>query len=87
MVTLYQLALTIGIVIAYFSNAYLANHASQTAESEILNSIFSAEVWRGMLGLGAIPAAVFLLCILLVPESPRWLLLKGKKQKATDILI
>lgn len=87
MVTLYQLALTIGIVIAYFSNAYLANHASQASESEILNRIFSAEVWRGMLGLGAIPAAVFLLCILLVPESPRWLLLKGKKQKATDILI
>ncbi|WP_242696027.1 sugar porter family MFS transporter [Desertivirga brevis] len=87
MVTLYQLALTIGIVIAYFSNAYLAGHTSPNLESQILNKIFSAEVWRAMLGLGAIPAAIFLLCIFLVPESPRWLLLKGQRQKATDILV
>jgi len=87
MVTLYQLALTIGIVIAYLSNAWLANHASSTSDNELMNQIFSSEVWRGMLGLGAIPAAIFLLCIFIVPESPRWLLLKGRKQKATDILV
>ncbi|MBD1362688.1 sugar porter family MFS transporter [Mucilaginibacter sp. ZT4R22] len=86
MVSLYQLALTIGIVLAYFSNAYLANHASETHSGDMMHKIFSAEVWRAMLGLGALPAGIFLLCLFLVPESPRWLLLKGQEQKATDIL-
>ena len=87
MVSLYQLALTIGIVIAYFSNAYLANHSGATYSSDTMTKIFSTEIWRAMLGLGALPAAVFLICLFLVPESPRWLLLKGREQKATDILV
>ncbi|GAB3512358.1 sugar porter family MFS transporter [Spirosoma knui] len=86
MVSLYQLALTIGIVLAYFSNAYLANHAGDSFESESVRSIFSDHVWRGMLGLGAIPAGIFLLALLVVPESPRWLLLRGQEQKARAIL-
>jgi SP family arabinose:H+ symporter-like MFS transporter len=87
MVSLYQLALTVGIVLAYFSNAYLANHATAQYESEGLTRIFSTEVWRAMLGLGALPSIVFLLCLFLVPESPRWLMLKGHHQRAADILI
>jgi SP family arabinose:H+ symporter-like MFS transporter len=87
MVSLYQLALTVGIVLAYFSNAYLVNHASDTFVNESLGKIFSAEVWRSMLGLGALPAVVFLICLFLVPESPRWLLLKGQEQRAKAILI
>lgn len=87
MVSLYQLALTLGIVLAYFSNAYLASHAGQWAGNEDTRTIFSTQVWRAMLGLGALPAAVFLGCLLLVPESPRWLLLKGKEQRAKAILV
>lgn len=86
MVTLYQLALTIGIVLAYFSNAYLLNHATNAYSSEGAQKIFSDEVWRAMLGLGAVPAVIFLVCLFLVPESPRWLLLKGEEQKASGIL-
>ncbi|MEO6980385.1 MAG: sugar porter family MFS transporter [Mucilaginibacter sp.] len=85
MVSLYQLALTIGIVLAYFSNAYLLKHAGGAFGN--MNKFFSAEVWRAMLGLGALPAAIFLISLFLVPESPRWLLLKGEEQKAKDILI
>ncbi|MDN5286480.1 MAG: sugar:proton symporter [Mucilaginibacter sp.] len=81
MVSLYQLALTIGIVLAYFSNAYLASHTAD------LNKVLSSEVWRAMLGLGALPAGIFLICLFFVPESPRWLLLGGQEQKATAILI
>ena len=87
MVSLYQLALTIGIVLAYFSNAYLASHTTGVFNNADISKIFSAEVWRGMLGLGALPAGIFLICLFLVPESPRWLLLKGQEQKAKAILI
>jgi len=87
MVSLYQLALTMGIVLAYFSNAYLANHAGDAFDNAGISKILSAEVWRGMLGLGAVPAGIFLISLFLVPESPRWLLLKGQEQEATAILI
>jgi SP family arabinose:H+ symporter-like MFS transporter len=86
MVSLYQLALTVGIVIAYFSNAYLLDHTGHAPAAGSMHQIFSAEVWRAMLGLGAVPAVVFLAALFLVPESPRWLLLNGKEQKAIDIL-
>jgi SP family arabinose:H+ symporter-like MFS transporter len=87
MVSLYQLALTIGIVLAYFSNAYLANHAGNSYGNGSMHTIFSAEVWRAMLGLGAVPAVIFLVSLFLVPESPRWLLLKGREPQAEAILI
>lgn len=87
MVSLYQLALTIGIVLAYFSNVYLVDHTAVIYHTEEMTRIFSTEVWRAMLGLGALPAAVFLLCLFLVPESPRWLMLQGQDQKAADILV
>jgi len=87
MVSLYQLALTIGIVTAYFTNAFLANHAGDHFSGIQMEKIFSGEVWRAMLGLGGIPALIFLLSLIVVPESPRWLLSKGKKAEATKILI
>jgi SP family arabinose:H+ symporter-like MFS transporter len=86
MVSLYQLALTIGIVLAYFSNAWLADHAADAVGTGSMQTILSAQVWRAMLGLGALPAAIFLVSLFLVPESPRWLLLKGDTQKAQAIL-
>lgn len=87
MVSLYQLALTIGIVVAYFTNAYLANHTGEAHSSAESQKILSAEVWRAMLGLGALPALIFLLALFVVPESPRWLLTRGRKDLAERILI
>jgi SP family arabinose:H+ symporter-like MFS transporter len=86
MVSLYQLALTVGIVLAYFSNAFLVSHAGDTFSGTGFQKIFSTEVWRAMLGLGALPACVFLISLSMVPESPRWLLLRGEEKKATVIL-
>lgn len=86
MVSLYQLALTVGIVLAYFSNAYLVSHTGDTFSGAGSQKIFSTEVWRAMLGLGALPAGIFLVSLFAVPESPRWLLLQGEEQKAVAIL-
>ncbi len=90
MVTLYQLAITIGIVTAYFSNALLL-HVSQSsnplfAPGSFLNYIFIAEVWRGMFATLLFPALLFLLLLLFVPESPRWLIKKGDEERAGIIL-
>ncbi|HEY9532997.1 MAG TPA: sugar porter family MFS transporter [Mucilaginibacter sp.] len=87
MVSLYQLALTIGIVISYFSNAYLAAHTGDTFSSPAIQKMFGTEVWRAMLGLGVFPSGIFLLALFVVPESPRWLLLHGQEAKAKNILI
>ena len=42
--------------------------------------------WRYMLLSGALPAALFLLLLLLVPETPRWLVMKGRTEEAHDVL-
>ena len=85
MVSLYQLALTVGIVIAYFSNAWLVSNVSDHFSNGLIKQIFSDEVWRAMLGLGSIPAIIFLAFLFAVPESPRWLLLQGKTEEAMRI--
>lgn len=80
LVTYYQLAVTIGILVAYCSNAQLLSYAERhRADSGggLLHFLFVQDVWRGMFGIGTLPAALFLLGLLWVPESPRWLMQKG----------
>ena len=90
LVALYQLAITLGILVAYFANAYLLGLS--TSESLIdstgmTNKIFVEEVWRAMLGSETLPALIFLLLLLTIPKSPRWLAMKGKNQQAKNILL
>lgn len=83
LVSVYQLAITIGILIAYFSNAMLLKlSTSQVFENSLLHWIINAEVWRVMFVMYAFPAIIFFLLLLIVPESPRWLAMKGKNDKA-----
>ncbi|MDR0333246.1 MAG: sugar porter family MFS transporter [Dysgonamonadaceae bacterium] len=89
MVILYQLAITVGFFGAYLVNFGLLNFSANGAASittPLLNKIFHIEAWRGMLGIEAIPAFLFLVCIFFIPESPRWLILKNREQKATKTL-
>lgn len=89
LVALYQLAITFGILVAYFANAYLlslSTSESFTATSGMTHKIFVAEVWRAMLGSETIPAILFLLLLFTIPKSPRWLTMKGKKERAKSIL-
>ncbi|MBI5917564.1 MAG: sugar porter family MFS transporter [Bacteroidetes bacterium] len=70
---LFQFNIVFGILIAYFSN-WLIGTGHENA-------------WRWMLGIVAFPSLLFVILILLVPESPRWLILKkGKTEEARRIL-
>ena len=77
MISLYQLAITVGILFAFASNAAILRWGAGWAGNHAtLHWLLVAEPWRGMLGACAIPSALFVGLILLVPESPRWLFLK-----------
>lgn len=86
MVSLYQLAVTVGFLGAYLMNYYLL-HQSTTFSSGhfLMNKIFGSEIWRGMLGAETLPALLFFIIIFFIPESPRWLIVKGKESAASGI--
>lgn len=86
MVALYQLAITLGIVAAYFTNAYLVKVSMHDTFNGWLHFIITVDVWRSMIGIGMIPAFFFLLFLFLVPESPRWLVVNGKENEALKYL-
>lgn len=65
-----QVMITAGICIAYVINLLLARH----------------ELWRQMLGIAAIPAAILGIGMFFLPESPRWLIAEGLEEKAKRIL-
>jgi len=70
-VTFNQLTIILGMLLAYFSNYIL---------SDIENN------WRWMFATGAVPAVLFFILLLFVPESPRWLLTKKKDSNALKVL-
>jgi sugar porter (SP) family MFS transporter len=74
MVASFQLNIVFGILLAYLSN-YLIG----------LSHLGAAE-WRWKLGISALPALLFLLMLLRVPRSPRWLVEKGRLLEARDVL-
>ena len=88
LVSLYQLAVTVGFLGAYLVNYQLLAWAESGTQLSVdwLNKIFITEVWRGMLGMETLPAILFLIIIFFIPESPRWLIVRGKELKAVNIL-
>ncbi|HUI11235.1 MAG TPA: sugar porter family MFS transporter [Bacteroidota bacterium] len=87
MVTLYQLAITVGILAAYYSNALLLSWSNTYAgESAVLRWIVAGQVWRGMFAVGVVPAALFFLLLFFIPQSPRWLTARGRADEARTIL-
>ena len=89
LVTFYQLAITVGVLCAYLSNLFLQRNAAAYvgAGEGLLHWLFIKEVWRGMFLVAVIPATVFALLLLIVPESPRWLVQYGQTEKALAVLI
>jgi MFS transporter, SP family, arabinose:H+ symporter len=74
MVGFFQFNIVFGILLAYLSNYLVGTMALGDAE------------WRWKLGVPAIPAAIFLLLLLSIPESPRWLARQGRLPEAEKVL-
>ncbi|EPB0479551.1 MFS transporter, partial [Providencia stuartii] len=71
MISMYQLMITIGILLAFISDtAFSYDHA-----------------WRWMLGITAIPAVLLFIGVTFLPESPRWLASKNRSNDAKTILL
>jgi MFS transporter, SP family, galactose:H+ symporter len=77
LISMYQLMITIGIVLAFLSNTWLATYLTFGGKT--------GGHWRLMLGVIAIPAAIMFVGVLFLPESPRWLFLKGFKDRAVAV--
>jgi sugar porter (SP) family MFS transporter len=71
LVTFFQLAITLGILLSY-----------------VVGYVFESDPdgWRLMFWAGFIPAAILFVGMLFVPESPRWLIAKGREQEALQVL-
>jgi SP family galactose:H+ symporter-like MFS transporter len=70
LIGLYQFALTLGIALADLTGYWLAGQ----------------HAWRLMFGIGAVPAALFVILLLTLPESPRWLFAQNRIAEATSML-
>ena len=68
--SLFQLAITVGILVAYLVNAAFA----------------PASIWRWPLALAVIPAVVLFVGMYFMPETPRWLVSKGREEQARRVL-
>lgn len=88
LVSLYQLSVTIGFLGAYLVNYQLLtwSESGVLSGAPLLDKIFISEVWRGMLGMETIPALMFFIIIFFIPESPRWLIVRGQENRAMNIL-
>lgn len=88
LVAMYQLSIVVGILLAYFSNWLLISYADGeigSANYGLWYKVFVAENWRGMFAAEMIPSGLFFMLLLLVPESPRWLIGQGKEERGWAI--
>jgi sugar porter (SP) family MFS transporter len=85
MVSFNQLNIVVGISAAFFTN-YLILRLGQSDAGWAQSLLFDEYNWRWMLGLEALPAVLYFCGLFFVPESPRWLLLKGQEEEAQGIL-
>jgi MFS transporter, SP family, arabinose:H+ symporter len=89
LVSMAQLAITLGVLMAYLSNYELTQLAHTHADmygAGVWHWMFVGEVWRGMLLVGVLPAVLLFVLLFLVPESPRWLTKQGRSTEAMAIL-
>ncbi len=82
MTTMQQIMIIVGLTAAFVVNYFLADAAGQST-----NSFWAGlPAWRWMYLMQAVPAVVFLIALVFIPESPRFLVSKGRHSQATDVL-
>lgn len=85
MVAINQLNIVLGFSAAYFSNYYLLTLSNSDA-AWVAQWGLEQETWRWMLGVEMVPALLYMSALFLIPESPRWLMLKGREAEAREVL-
>jgi sugar porter (SP) family MFS transporter len=83
LVSINQFAIIFGMLVVYFVNALVAR-AGVLIGGEEWNVAYG---WRWMFASGSLPALIFFVLLFFVPESPRWLVKKGRREEAMAILI
>ena len=78
LVSFNQFAIIFGMLVIYFVNFFIARQGNE--------EWLITEGWRWMFFSGAIPAAIFFVMLFFVPETPRYLAMKGKDEKALAVL-
>ncbi len=87
LVAINQLTVVIGILLAQYLNWFLVRDLPPGATDELIRaSWFGQQGWRWMFGLTAAPSLLFVVGMMFVPESPRWLAKNGRLRQARDIL-
>ena len=91
LVSLYQLAVTVGFLLAYLANWVIDSNIDSNlvlgdTGLTLWQRMMNTEAWRGMLGSETLPALLFFCIIFFIPESPKWLIVKGKMEKASYVL-
>lgn len=87
LVSLYQLAVTVGFLLAYLANWVIDSgiNPELTGDLSLWQRMFNSEAWRGMLGSETLPALLFFVIILFIPESPKWLVVNKKLDRAAQV--
>lgn len=80
--TIQQIAIITGLFMAFVSNYLLA----ETAGASTAEFWMGYQAWRWMFWMEMIPAGIFFITLLTIPESPRYLVVTGKKDQATHVL-
>lgn len=78
LVSFNQLAIIFGMLVIYFVNYFIARQGNE--------QWLITEGWRWMFFSGVIPAGIFFILLFFVPETPRYLAMKGKDEKAIRVL-
>ena len=85
MVSFNQLNIVIGISVAFFTN-YLILQLGQSESVWARELKFAEWNWRWMLGLETLPAVLYFFALILVPKSPRWLIMQGQEEEGLKIM-
>ena len=93
MVSLYQLSITLGILLAFLVDWLVLNQAGESAgvisgsKVSFWDWLFVEELWRGMFGTEIPIALLFLILLFMVPESPRWQMLNQQEDEAYKTMV